>query len=83
MVWTWARKCFREWKLQILWGFNIQTDHVTEARRPDLVVVDNKKRSCKIIDFTVSGDSRTEEKVKRSDRKISKVGNGVTEDMEC
>ena len=70
-------------KLQILWGFNIQTDHVAEARRPDLVVVDNKKRSCKIIDFTVSGDSRTEEKVKRSDRKISKVGNGVTEDMEC
>ena len=66
-----------------MWGFNIQTDHVTEARRPNLAVVDNKKRSCKIIDFTVSGDSRTEEKVKRSDRKISKVGNGVTEDMEC
>ena len=31
---------------KILWDFSIQTDHVIEARRPDLVVVD-KKESCK------------------------------------
>ena len=36
---------------KILWNFSIQTDHVIEARRPDLVVVDKKERSCKIIDF--------------------------------
>ena len=36
-----------------LWDFSIQTDHVTEARRPDLVIVDKKKRTCKIIDFEV------------------------------
>ena len=35
--------------------FSIQTDHVIEAQRPDLVVVDKKERSCKIIDFTVPG----------------------------
>ena len=29
-----------------------------------MVVVDKKKRSCKIIDFGVSGDSRVEEKEK-------------------
>ena len=29
-----------------------------------MVVVDKKKRSCKIIDFAVSGDSRSEEKEK-------------------
>ena len=34
--------------------------HVIEARRPDLVVVD-KERICKIIDFAVPGDSRVEE----------------------
>ena len=39
-------------------------DHVIEARRPDLVVVDKKERSCKIIDFVVLGDSRIEEKEK-------------------
>ena len=35
-----------------------------EACRPDLVVVDKKERSSKIIDFTVPGDSRIEEKEK-------------------
>ena len=48
---------------KILWVFSIQTDHVIEARRPDLVVVDKKDRSCKIIDFAVPGD-RIEEKEK-------------------
>ena len=47
-----------------MWDFSIQTDHVVEARRPDLVVVDKKDRSCKIIDFAVPGDIRTEEKEK-------------------
>ena len=45
---------------KILWDFSIQTDHVIEAWRPDLVVVDKKERSCKIIDFAVPGDSRIE-----------------------
>ena len=41
---------------KILWHFSIQTDHVIEAWRPDLVVVDKKERSCKIIDFAVAGN---------------------------
>ena len=48
---------------KILWDFSIQTDHVIEAQRPDLVIVD-KKRTCKIIDFAVLGDSRIEENEK-------------------
>ena len=32
---------------KIMWDFSIQTDHLIEARRPDLVVVDKKERSCK------------------------------------
>ena len=39
-----------------MWDFSIQTDHVIEARRPDLVVVDKKDRICKITDFVVPGD---------------------------
>ena len=57
----------------------MQSDYLIEAQRPDLVVVD-KERSCKIIDFAVPGDSRIE---KEKDRKISRLGKGVTEDMEC
>ena len=47
-----------------MWDFSIQTDHIVEAWRPDLVVVDKKERVCKIIDFAVSADSRIEEKDK-------------------
>ena len=53
--------------------FSIQTDHVTEAQRPDLVVVD-KERSCKIIDFAVPGDSRIEEKEKDKIEKYQDLG---------
>ena len=35
-----------------MWDFRIQTDHVLEARRPDLVLAD-KERICKIIGITV------------------------------
>ena len=56
---------------------------IIEARRPDLVVVDKKERSCKIIDFAFPGDSRIEEKEKDKIEKISRPGKGVTEDMEC
>ena len=49
---------------KILWDFSIQTDHAVEAWRPNLLVVNKKERSCKIIDFAVPGDSRIEEKEK-------------------
>ena len=52
-----------------MWDFSIQTDHVIEAQRPDLVVVDKKRRTCKIIDFAVRGDSRIEEKEKEKIKK--------------
>ena len=46
---------------KILWDFSVETDHVIEAQRPNLVVIDKKERSCKIIDFVFPGDSRIEE----------------------
>ena len=59
---------------KILWDFSIQTDHVIEARRPDLVVVDKKEIRCKIIDFAVPGDSRIEEKEKDKIEKYQDLG---------
>ena len=59
---------------KILWDISIQTDHVIEARRPDLVVVDKKERSCKIIGFAVPGDSRIEEKEKDKIEKYQELG---------
>ena len=41
----------------LLWDFEIQTDHLTTARRPDFIII-NKKRTCKIVDFAVPADYR-------------------------
>ena len=57
-----------------MWDFSIQTDHVIEARRPDLVLVDKRERSCNIIDFAVPGDSRIEEKEKDKIEKYQDLG---------
>ena len=42
--------------------FNIQTDHVIQARRPDLVIKDKVKNECLIVDFAIPYDSRVETK---------------------
>ena len=57
-----------------MWDFSIQTDHVIAARRPDLVVVDEKVRNFKIIDFAFPGDSRIEEKEKDKIEKYQDLG---------
>ena len=40
------------------WDFNIQTDHLIPARRPDLIIINKKKRICKIVDSAVPADHR-------------------------
>ena len=42
--------------VKLIWVMNIQCDHVTEARRSD--VVDKKGKSCFIIKIAVPGDCR-------------------------
>ena len=43
---------------KLLWDFNIQTDHLIPARRPNLIIINKKKRTCKIVDFAVPADHR-------------------------
>ena len=38
---------------KLLWDFNIQTDHLIPARRPDLIIINKRKRICKIVDIAV------------------------------
>ena len=48
---------------KLLWDFNIQTDHLIPARRPDLIIINKKKkRTCKIVDFAVPADHRIKQK---------------------
>ena len=52
---------------KLLWDFNIQTDHVILARRPDLIIINKKKRTCKIVNFAVPADHRI--KLKECEKK--------------
>ena len=53
---------------KLLWDFNIQTDHLIPARKPDIIIINNKKkRICKIVDFAVPVDHRIN--LKESEKK--------------
>ena len=53
---------------KLIWGFNIQTDNLIPARRPDLIIIKKKKkRTCKIVDFAVPADHRI--KLKECEKK--------------
>ena len=52
---------------KFLWDFNIQTDHLIPTRRPDLIIIIIKKRTCKIVDFAVPADHRI--KLKECEKK--------------
>ena len=47
--------------------FDIQTDHLISARRPDLITINKKKRIFKIVDFAVPADHRI--KLKECEKK--------------
>ena len=45
----------------------IQTNHQITARRPDLIIINKKKRTCKIVNFAVPADHGV--KLKESEKK--------------
>ena len=59
---------------KVLWDINIQCDNLTEARRPDLIVIDKKEQKGIIIDIAVPADVRVEEKEKEKGEKFLKKG---------
>ena len=53
---------------KLLWDFDIHTDHLISARRPDLIIINKKKkRTCKIVDFADPADQRI--KLKECEKK--------------
>ena len=52
---------------KLLWDFGIQTDYLISARQPDLVIINMKKKTCRIVDFVVPADHRV--KLKESEKK--------------
>ena len=60
---------------KLLWNFDIQCDHEIEHRRPDLIIVDKRKKTACVIDIAVPGFNRMgtkelEKKLKHQDLKM-------------
>ena len=52
---------------KLIWDFDIHTDHQISARRPNLIIINKKKRTYKIEDFTIQADYRI--KLKECEKK--------------
>ena len=50
--------------VKLLWDFPIQTDHVLDHNKPDIVLFEKKTRECVIIDVACPFDTRVKEKAK-------------------
>ena len=50
-----------------LWDFDVHTDHLISTRSPDLMMMNKKKRICKIVDCTVPAAHRI--KLKECEKK--------------
>ena len=50
-----------------IWDFDMHTDHLISARRPELIIINKKKRTCKIVDFAIPADHRI--KLKECEKK--------------
>ena len=47
-------------RCKILWDFTVQTDHIIQARRPDMIATDKETNKAQVIDFASSYDSRVD-----------------------
>jgi len=43
-------------KVTILWNQQVQTDRTIPNNKPDIIVCDNEKGTCMLIDVAISGD---------------------------
>ena len=43
---------------KLFWDFEIQSNHQISARRPDLIIINKKKRTWRIADFAVPAEHR-------------------------
>ena len=50
-----------------LWDFDMHTDHLISARRPDLIIINKKREIAKNVDFAAPVDHRI--KLKECEKK--------------
>ena len=70
----------RKGNIKLLWDFNIQCGHEIEARRPDIVVVNESEKECKIVVVAIPWDPRVKAK---KQEKIETYGDLKREEHPC
>jgi len=63
-------------KVTILWNQKIQTDRTIPNNKPDIIIRDNEKGTCMLIDVAISGDRNV---IKKEAEKILKYKDLTTE----
>ena len=53
----------------ILWNQQVQTDRIIPNNKPDIIIRDNEKRTCMLIDVAISGERNV---IKKEAEKILK-----------
>ena len=56
-------------KVTILWNQQVQTDRTIPSNKPDIIIRDNEKGTCMLIDVAISGDRNV---IKKEAEKILK-----------
>ena len=56
-------------KVTILWNQQVQTDRTIPNNKPDIIIRDNEKRTCVLIDVAISGERNV---IKKGAEKILK-----------
>ena len=55
--------------MTILWNQQVQTDRTIPSNKPDIIIRDNEKRTCILIDVAIPGDRNV---IKKEAEKILK-----------
>jgi len=63
----------------ILWNQQVQTDRTIPNNKPDIILRDNEKRTCMLIDVAISGDRNV---IKKEAEKILKYKD-LTIEIQC
>ena len=62
--------------MTILWNQQVQTDRTIPNNKPDIIIRDNEKRTCMLIDVAIPGDRNV---IKKEAEKILKYKDLITE----
>jgi hypothetical protein len=54
-------KTSREGRVTVLWNQQVTTDRTVPKYKPDIIICDNEKGTCMLVDVAVLGDRKEEE----------------------